>query len=127
MLVTMRDVPATPVDIVEHRGDPATLGATIQRFIAWRKTAGLHPRREPTVISGAPSGVPRRLPIIESTLVSGRPVGANGEQINTGEIAGGRCAVLRTSATPTISSLPHTRLGYQILLLCPRRDQMGRR
>ena len=42
--VTIREVPPTPVAIVEHRGDPATLGASIQRFIAWRKAAGLHPR-----------------------------------------------------------------------------------
>lgn len=42
--VTIRDVPATRVAIMEHRGDPATLGATIQRFIAWRRAAGLHPK-----------------------------------------------------------------------------------
>jgi len=42
--VMIRDVPATPVAIMEHRGDPATLGATIQRFIRWRKAAGLHPK-----------------------------------------------------------------------------------
>src|SRR5580692_9187540 len=46
--VTIRDVPATPVAIMEHRGDPATLGATIQRFIAWRTAAGLRPRTSPT-------------------------------------------------------------------------------
>src|SRR4051812_5594697 len=46
--VTIREVPATPVAIMEHRGDPATLGATIQRFIAWRKAAGLHPKTSPT-------------------------------------------------------------------------------
>src|SRR3954453_23605272 len=32
--VTIRDVPPTRVAILEHRGDPATAGATIQRFIA---------------------------------------------------------------------------------------------
>jgi AraC family transcriptional regulator len=46
--VTIRDVPPTPVAIMEHRGDPATLGATIQRFIAWRTAAGLHPKTSPT-------------------------------------------------------------------------------
>ena len=46
--VTIRDVPPTPVAIMEHRGDPATLGATIQRFIAWRRAAGLHPMTSPT-------------------------------------------------------------------------------
>ena len=42
--VTIRDVAATPVAIMEHRGDPATLSATIQRFVAWRRAAGLHPK-----------------------------------------------------------------------------------
>src|ERR1700744_118091 len=46
--VTIRDVLPTPVAIMEHRGDPATLGATIQRFIAWRKATGLHPKTSPT-------------------------------------------------------------------------------
>jgi len=49
-----------PVAIMEHRGDPATLGATIQWFIAWRKAAGLHTKTR----SGVPSGVLRRLPIV---------------------------------------------------------------
>ena len=46
--VTIRDVAPTLVAIMEHRGDPATIGATIQRFIAWRKAAGLHPKTSPT-------------------------------------------------------------------------------
>ena len=41
--VTIREVPSTPVAILEHRGDRATLGTTIERFITWRKTAGLSP------------------------------------------------------------------------------------
>ena len=43
--VTIRDVAPTPVAIMEHRGDPATIGDTVQRFIAWRKSAGLHPKK----------------------------------------------------------------------------------
>src|SRR3954452_12814977 len=35
--VTIRDVQPTKVAIMEHRGDPAGLGATIQRLIAWRR------------------------------------------------------------------------------------------
>src|SRR6195952_4989183 len=46
--VTIRDVAPTRGAILEHRGDPATIGATIQRFIAWRRAAGLHPRNSPT-------------------------------------------------------------------------------
>ena len=30
--VTIREVPATPVAVMVHRGDPAAIGATIQRF-----------------------------------------------------------------------------------------------
>src|SRR3954470_6324702 len=39
--VVIRDVPTTRVAIMEHRGDPATLGDTLRRFIAWRTAAGL--------------------------------------------------------------------------------------
>jgi DNA gyrase inhibitor GyrI len=46
--VTIRDVPATPVAIMQHRGDPATLEATFERFRAWRKAAGLSPETSPT-------------------------------------------------------------------------------
>ena len=46
--MTIRDVAPTPVAIMEHRGDPATIGDTIQRFIAWRKAAGLPPKTSPT-------------------------------------------------------------------------------
>ena len=37
--VTIREVPPTSVAIMEHRGDPATIGATVQRFIAWLPVA----------------------------------------------------------------------------------------
>ena len=70
--VTIRDVPPTPVAIMEHRGDPATLGATIQRFIAWRKAAGLSPRDKSDLQCLAfRSGVPPRRPITAWTFVSG--------------------------------------------------------
>jgi DNA gyrase inhibitor GyrI len=48
--VTIRDVAPTPVAIMEHRGHPATLGATVQRFIAWRKAAGLPPKASRSAI-----------------------------------------------------------------------------
>lgn len=46
--VTIRDVPPTPVAMLEHRGDRATIGDTIQRFVAWRKATGLSPETSPT-------------------------------------------------------------------------------
>src|SRR5690606_20147233 len=46
--VTIRDVPPTPVAILEHRGDRATLGDTIQQFRAWGRAAGLSPETSST-------------------------------------------------------------------------------
>ena len=68
--VAITSVPAIPVAIMEHRGDPATIGATIQRFIAWRKAAGLRPAASATynVFHSDPRTSPRRT--IVSTCVS---------------------------------------------------------
>ena len=46
--VTIVDMPKTPVAILEHRGDRATIPATQERFVAWRKAAGLSPETSPT-------------------------------------------------------------------------------
>ena len=61
--VTIRDVAPTPVAIMEHRGDPATIGDTIQRFIAWRKAAAYHHQRPAqSSTSSVPSGGPHPQP-----------------------------------------------------------------
>ena len=95
--VTIRDVLPTPVAIMEHRGDPATLGAAIQRFIAWRTAAGLHPRTSPTFNVWRSERRPASPADYSVDLCVGtdQPIEANGEQIKAGEIPGGRCAVLR--------------------------------
>ena len=95
--VMIRDVPPTPVAIMEHRGDPATIGATIQRFIAWRKAAGLHPKTSPTFNVWRSERRPASPADYSVDLCVGtdQPIEANGEQIKAGEIPGGRCAVLR--------------------------------
>jgi AraC family transcriptional regulator len=100
--VTIRDVAPTRVAIMEHRGDPATLGATIQRFIAWRKAAGLHPKTHPTFTVWRSERRPASPADYSVDLCVGinQPIEANGEQIKVGEIRigeipGGRCAVLR--------------------------------
>ena len=95
--VTIRDVPPTPVAIMEHRGDRATLGATIQRFVAWRKAAGLSPETSPsfTVFRS------ERMPAVAADyamdlcVVTDQPIAADDEQMKAGVIPGGRCAVLR--------------------------------
>ncbi|MCW1991556.1 AraC family transcriptional regulator [Bradyrhizobium diazoefficiens] len=95
--VMIRDVPTTKVAIMEHRGDPATLPATIQRFIAWRRAANLHPRISPTFNVWRSERRPASPADYSVDLCAGtdQPIQANGEAIKAGEIPGGRCAVLR--------------------------------
>jgi len=95
--VTIRDVPTTKVAIMEHRGDPAMLGDTIRRFIAWRRAAGLHPSRSPTFNVWRSERRPASPADYSVDLCAGtdQPIAANGEAIKPGEIPGGRCAVLR--------------------------------
>jgi AraC family transcriptional regulator len=95
--VTIRDVPATPVAIIEHRGDPDTLGASIQRFIDWRRANGLHPRTSPTFNvwrSERRPAAPEDCSV-DLCVGTGEPIEADGDGVMSGEIPGGRCAVLR--------------------------------
>ncbi len=39
--VRIAQAPPTQIAILQHRGDPAQIGETIQRFVAWRKSMGL--------------------------------------------------------------------------------------
>ena len=95
--VTIRDVLPTPVAIMEHRGEPATLGATIQRFIAWRQAFNLHPKTNPTFNVWRSERRPESLADYSIDLCVGvhPSFEVTGEQMKAGEIPGGRCAVLR--------------------------------
>ncbi|WP_294287654.1 AraC family transcriptional regulator [uncultured Sphingomonas sp.] len=95
--VTIRDMAPTPVAIMEHRGDPATIDATIQRFIAWRKATGLTPKTTPTfnVFHSDPRTTPPAEYRMDLCVGTDRPVEAKDERIEVGTIPGGRCAVLR--------------------------------
>jgi AraC family transcriptional regulator len=95
--VTIRDVAPTSVAVMEHRGDPATIGATIQRFIAWRKAAGLTPKVSATfnVFHSDPHTTPPADYRLDLCAATDRPIQTHGEQIEAGTIPGGRCAVLR--------------------------------
>ena len=95
--VTIRDVPLTPVAIMEHRGDRATLGDTFQRFIAWRKAAGLSPETSPTFMVFRSERIPA-VPAdysMDICVATDQPIEANDAQVKAGVIPGGRCAVLR--------------------------------
>jgi len=97
--VTIRDVPPTPVAILEHRGDRATLGGTFQRFIAWRKAAGLSPETSPTFMVFRSERIPAVPADYSMDICVGteQPIEANDAQVKAGVIPGGRCAVLRVA------------------------------
>lgn len=99
--VTLRDVAPIRVAIFEHRGDPATLDATIQRFIAWRKAAGLSPRTHPTFNIWHSERRPAdpadyRMDLCVG-LNPGQRVEVDDPAVKAGDIPGGRCAVLRVT------------------------------
>jgi len=95
--VTIRETRPTPVAIMEHRGDPATIGATIQRFIAWRKASGLTPRVSTTfnIFHCDPSTTPPADYRMDLCVGTDRVIATHGETVEAGLIPGGRCAVLR--------------------------------
>lgn len=95
--VTIRTVAPTPVAIMEHHGDPATLPATIQRFIAWRKSVGLHPGNSQTFNVWFSERRPDNPADYRMHLCAGtdRGISPDDPDVKPGLIPGGRCAVLR--------------------------------
>ena len=97
--VKIVDFPATPVAILEHRGDPAAIGASIRRFIAWRKANRLRPDVSATfnIFHSDPATTEPadyRLSLCAGTT---RPVEPNAQCVVPGEIPAGRCAMLRVT------------------------------
>ncbi len=95
--VTILDMPPTPVAILEHRGDRTGLPATIERFIAWRKAAGLSPETSPTFNIFRSERTPENPADYAMDICVGtdRPIAADDGGMKAGVIPGGRCAVLR--------------------------------
>lgn len=95
--VVVRDVPDVRVAVLTHRGDPALLGATIQRFIAWRRAAGLPPRTSATynVFHDDPRTTPPDAYRLDLCAATDAPIAPNDAGVAAGVIPGGRCAVLR--------------------------------
>lgn len=97
--VTLREVAPTRVAIFEHRGDPETLDATIQKFIAWRRANGLSPANSQTFNIWHSERRPADPADYSMDLCVGtdRPIEAADGGPRVGEIPGGRCAVLRVT------------------------------
>ena len=96
--VTIREVTDTPVARLEHRGDRARLGETLERFRAWSKAAGLSPEtgRSSYMVfrSEREPAIPEDYSM-DICVETDRLIGAEDGPIHAGIIPGGRCAVLR--------------------------------
>jgi len=99
--VTVRDTAPTRVAMFEHRGDPATLDVTIQRFIDWRKAAGLTPKTSSTFNIWYTERRPANPADYRMDLCVGvgpdQPIDPADGMVREGEIPGGRVAVLRVT------------------------------
>ena len=95
--VSIIDMPATPVALMEHRGDPARIGDTIQRLIAWRKSAHLGPAKSATfnIFHTDPLTTPPAESHIDLCVATDQPITTHIEGLDAGLIPAGRCAVLR--------------------------------
>lgn len=95
--VTILDFPATPVAFRTHRGDPAHLGDTIRRFIAWRKASGHRPPASATytIFHTDPRTTPPEDYRLDLCAGTAHPAADPAHGIEPGLIPAGRCAMLR--------------------------------
>ncbi|MFZ5749386.1 MAG: AraC family transcriptional regulator [Pseudomonadota bacterium] len=93
------DFPATPVAVMEHRGDPARLGDTIRRFIDWRIRNGVRAATSATytVFLTDPDAVAPEDYRIDLCAATSRAFEDRDAGIAMGLIPAGRCAVLRVT------------------------------
>ena len=96
MDVKIVDVEPILVAALEHRGAPALLNDSVQRFIAWRKSSGLSPVSQCETY-GVPYNDPNTTPPEEFRFdICGSvtaPAPANNQGVVTKTIPGGRCAM----------------------------------
>jgi AraC family transcriptional regulator len=103
MQVKIVNVAPVTIAVLEHRGSPALVNDSVQRFIAWRKESGLSPLASSQTYGIAyddPSTTPEqdfRFDICGSISAA---VPANSHGVITKQIPGGRCAVVRHQGSP---------------------------
>ena len=95
--VRIDTVEDTRVAVLEHRGDPARLGDSIRKFIAWRKQNRLPPRVSATfnILYDDPASTEPDAFRLDLCAATEQDVAPNDIGIVTKVIPGGRCAVLR--------------------------------
>lgn len=95
--VSIVDFPETRVAALEHRGDPERLGASIRRFIEWRKREKLPPKTSDTfnIFYDDPAGADPCDFRMDLCAATERDIAPNDEGIVAKVIPAGRCALLR--------------------------------
>ncbi|MFO0891402.1 MAG: AraC family transcriptional regulator [Isosphaeraceae bacterium] len=95
--VRIVDFPETRVATLEHRGDPALIGASIRKFIEWRRREKLPPRLSDTfnILYGDPAETPPEQFRLDLCAATDRELAQNGEGVVARVIPSGRCAMLR--------------------------------
>lgn len=88
---------ATPVATLEHRGDPARLDDSVQKFVAWRRHNGLPPELSATfniLYDKLPASDPSEFRF-DLCAATQREIPDNEFGVVAKTIPGGKCAVLR--------------------------------
>ncbi|WP_269582724.1 AraC family transcriptional regulator [Roseibium sp. Sym1] len=95
--IRLVEFPETAVAVLEHVGPPAHVPASVQRFIAWRKTHGMPPSRSATynILHDDPKSKPPEDYRLDICCAFSGVVAENGEGVAAGTIPAGRCAVFR--------------------------------
>lgn len=95
--VVVSNSPPIEVAVMKHLGEPSTIGATIQRFIVWRKANGLGPKTGATynVFHCDPRTTPAADYRLDLCVATNRTFDRDSSGVEAGLIPGGRCAVLR--------------------------------
>lgn len=99
--VTICELPSTTVASMTHVGEPATIAATVARFIAWRQANGLTNPDLP--IYGIFPTDTRVTPPAEFRMqvcvATNRAIAPNDDEVEAATIPGGRVAALRVLGT----------------------------
>lgn len=98
MEVRIVNTATTLVAVLEHRGSPALVNASVSRFIEWRKRSGESPVRSSKTFGIAYDDPQTTAPDDYRFDICGsieKPVSSNAQGVITKEIPGGRCAVVR--------------------------------
>ncbi|MEP9403321.1 AraC family transcriptional regulator [Sphingomonas sp. VNH70] len=97
--VTIERFDPVPVAILRHQGDPARIGDSIRRFIAWRRANGLTPAISATynVFHDDPQTTAPADYRLDLCAATDRPIDPADGEVVAGTIPGGRCAVLRVT------------------------------